>query len=301
MKSLSMRLLNATVALLTTAASLSVAQERPTLSPDDYGQFESFAFGSTSLSPDGQWLAYGIRRVNEETELRIRSLRHDTTSVVLWGSAPAFSANSRWLAWTVGIPPEEREKLEKEEKLVRLGVGLRDLESGTERDFEATSDFEFDATGEFLVLHGYAPEEPKGKGGDLRVMNLANGMEIAFGNVSEYSWSETGSLLAMALATGSNVGNGVQIYDAVSGRLQSLDASSSTYAQLAWREDGSDLAVLRSAEAVSEEGTEYRLLAWLGLVPAGLTTVDSLSDCVPNSRTTRPSRTPLTRLPIPLA
>jgi dipeptidyl aminopeptidase/acylaminoacyl peptidase len=259
------RSLPATVFLLATVLSGGIAQELPTLTPDDYGQWESFTFGGTELSPDGRWLAYGIRRVNEETELRIRPLRRDTTLVAAWGSDAVFSANSRWLAWAIGISPDERKRLEKEDTPVRLGVGLRDLQADDEREFANTLAFGFDATGEFLVLHGYAPEEPKGKGGDLRVLNLATSAQISFGNVSAFAWSDTGSLLALVLATGTDVGNGVQVYDAVSGRLQSLDASSSNYTQLAWRDDGFDLAVLRSAEAASEEGTGYQLLAWRGL------------------------------------
>ncbi|UCD25491.1 MAG: prolyl oligopeptidase family serine peptidase [Gemmatimonadota bacterium] len=246
-------------------SSPSVTQDRPTLTPDDYGQFETLVFGATVLSPDGRWLAYGIRRVNEENELRIRELRRDSTIVAAWGSNPTFSANSLWLAWTIGISPEERERLQEQKKPVRMGVGLRDLETGTEREFETTSRFAFDATGEFLALHGYAPEEPSGKGGDLRVLNLTTGTEVTFGNVSAYAWSDIGSLVALSLATGSDVGNGVQVYDATSGRLHSLDASSSMYTQLAWREDAFDLAVLRSTEAASEEGTGYDLLAWRGL------------------------------------
>jgi len=69
------RLLTITAFLLALAPISGAAQERPTLTPDDYGQWESLTFGGTALSPDGQWLAYGIRRVNEETEIRIRSLR----------------------------------------------------------------------------------------------------------------------------------------------------------------------------------------------------------------------------------
>jgi dipeptidyl aminopeptidase/acylaminoacyl peptidase len=265
MKSVSIRTLRATAVLLACSVAPGMAQERPALTPDDYGQWESFVFGSTRVSPDGQWLAYGIRHVNEEDELRIGAVDRDTTIVVSWGSAPAFSANSRWLAWTIGISPDEREQLEKADKPIRLGVGVRHLESGRVQDFEATSDFGFDATGEFLVLYGYAPEEPKGKGADVRILSLDTGTEIAFGNVAEYSWSDTGSLIAMAIATGSDVGNGVQVYDAGSGRLLSVDASSSRYSQLAWREDHFDLAVLQSVEAASKEGTEYRLLAWRGL------------------------------------
>jgi dipeptidyl aminopeptidase/acylaminoacyl peptidase len=263
MKRLCTRSLAATVFFLSAALNAGVAQQRPTVSPEDYGQWESL--GSATLSANGQWLAYGIGRANEESELRIASLRRDTTRVAKWGSGPAFSADSRWLAWTVGISPAERERLEKQDEPVRLGVALVELESGAKREFAAVSDFAFDATGRFMVLLGYAPEEPEGKGGDLRVVNLAAGTEAAFGNVSEYAWSETGSLLALALATGTDAGNGVQVYDAESGRLQSLDASSSSYSQLAWHEDGFDLAVLRTVEPASEARTTYRLLAWRGL------------------------------------
>jgi dipeptidyl aminopeptidase/acylaminoacyl peptidase len=265
MRSVSIHTLQAAAALLALAVTSGTAQERPNLTPDDYSKWESFVFGGTSISPNGEWLAYAIRRVNEETELRVRPLRRDTTIVVPWGSDPAFSANSGWLAWTIGISLDEKERLEEADEPIRLAVGLRDLEGGTVREFEATSQFQFDASGEFLVLYGYAPKEPEGKGADLRVLSLDSGTEIAFGNVAEYSWSDTGSLLAMALATGSDVGNGVQVYDVASGRLQSLDASSSVYTQLAWREDEFDLAVLKSAEPASEEGTEYQLLAWHGL------------------------------------
>ncbi|UCG88554.1 MAG: S9 family peptidase [Gemmatimonadota bacterium] len=255
--------LHAAVLLVATPVSGGVAQERPTITPADYGQWESL--GSATLSPDGRWLAYGVRRVNEETELRIRAFQSDTTTVVLWGSDPTFSATSRWLGWRVGISPDERERLQQAEKPVQLGMGLRNLDTGSERDFTNISAFAFDATGEFLVLHGYAPEAPKDKGGDLRVLDLAAGTEVTFGNVAEYAWSETGSLLAMALSTGSDAGNGVQVYDARSGRLQSLSASSSKYSQLAWSENSFDLAALRSVEPASEDGTAYRLLAWRGL------------------------------------
>ncbi len=263
MKRLCTRSLAATVSLLSAALNAGVAQQMPTVNPEDYGQWESL--GSATLAANGQWLAYRIDRVNEESELRITSLRRDTTRVAQWGSGPTFSADSRWLAWTDGISPAERERLEQQDEPVRLGVTLLELESGAEREFTAVSDFAFDATGEFIALHGYAPEEPDGKGGNLRVVSLAAGTEVLFGNVSEYAWSDTGSLLALALATGSDAGNGVQIYDAGSGRLQSLDASSSSYSQLAWREDGFDLAVLRTVEPASEAGSAQRLLAWWGV------------------------------------
>ena len=46
------------------AAPASAQEEKPTLTVDDYGQWERL--GGATLSPDGRWLAFGISRVNDE-------------------------------------------------------------------------------------------------------------------------------------------------------------------------------------------------------------------------------------------
>ncbi len=50
------------------------------LQPKDYGQWESFG-GRTRLTNDGRWLAYSIRRVNRENELRLRMLATDAKEI----------------------------------------------------------------------------------------------------------------------------------------------------------------------------------------------------------------------------
>ena len=240
------------------------SQERATLAPEDYGRWENL--GRAALSPDGAWVAYGVERVDEQAELRIRSLERDSMPSVPWGRNPAFTPDGRWLAWAVGVSPDEEERLQEAEEPVRLGAGLLDLASGEERSFEEVGGFGFDSSGRFLALHGYAPEEPKGKGADLRVVELASGTVTTFGNVGEFAWSDSTSLLALAVSTGSGEGNGVQVYDAASGRIRSLGTSGSAYRQLAWREAAADLAALRSLEpAADEDGTAHEVLAWRGL------------------------------------
>ena len=49
----------------------------------------------------------------------------------------------------------------------------------------------------------------------------------------------------MIIDTEDGVGNGVQVYDAATGRLHTLDSAENGYATMAWREDAADLAVLR--------------------------------------------------------
>ncbi len=248
------------MALLPTA---TLAQPKPTLVPADYGRFETL--GQGRLSPDGRWLAYGIARVDDTTELRIAGVDGDSTWASRWGQGAQFAANSQWVAWTIGISTEERQRLEKDKKPIRLATGLRDLSAGAERHFPATAAFAFDAAGRFLAVHGYPPDEPKGKGADLRVLDLAAGTELSIGNVSEFAWSRVGGLLALSVATGTDQGNGLQVYDPATGQLRSLDASGSRYHQLAWRETGLDLAVLRSTEPATKKGARHDLLAWQAL------------------------------------
>ena len=238
-------------------------QDRPLVTPDDYGRWERL--GGVELSPFGEWIAYVVTRVDEKSELRVRKLEEDSVRIFPWGSAPRFSPDDRWLSWTIGLPPEERERLAESDKPIREQASVMDLQTGETREFEAVSEQRFDASGSFVALRGYPPDEPSGKGADLRIITLATGTETSFGNVGEMAWSPTGSLLALAIATGTDVGNGVQVYDASAGILRSADASGSAYRSLRWRDDSADLAALRSSAAASADGTAYDVLAWRDL------------------------------------
>ncbi|MFV1988089.1 MAG: alpha/beta hydrolase family protein [Gemmatimonadota bacterium] len=254
------------VAVIAAAAapSSAAAQQLPTIPPADYGRWENLGFGA-QLSPFGDWIAYPVTRVDEENELRIREIAGDSTHAVPWGSDPQFSPDGGWLTWSVGVSPDEREEKEEAEEPVRNGVTLLELDTWTERTFDAIGDRAFDATGRFLALHGYAPEEPEGKGADLRVLDLETGAETLFGNVGAFAWSDSLSLLAMAIATGTDDANGVQLYDAADSRIRPLDGSGSMYRGLAWRESAADLAVLRSEDEASSDDEAYEVLAWRGL------------------------------------
>jgi len=171
-------------------------------------------------------------------------------------------ADGRWLAWAVGLPPEERERLEEQHEPVRDKASVMDLQTGEVQEFDAVSERRFDASGRFIALLGQAPEAPAGKGADVRIVNLATEAETILGNVGEMAWSPTESLLALAVATGTDVGNGVQVYDAAAGTIRSADASGSAYRSLRWRDDSHDLAALRSRDAASADGTAHDVLAW---------------------------------------
>jgi dipeptidyl aminopeptidase/acylaminoacyl peptidase len=248
--------------------ALSAQTEKQPITPEDYGQWESL--GSAQLSGDGAWLAYGIRRVNEENELRIRSVSGDEFWVVPYGTRATFSKDSQWLAYSIGVSEKQRKKLEKQKKPVRNKLGLRDLATGDSLVIDAVASFAFSDDGQYLAMRRYPPdgaqEDRKSKGVDLVVRELASGIETNFGNVSEFAWQDESGLLAIIIDAEGMAGNGVQLYQPSSGVLRILESKAARYTGLTWREDHDDLAVLQvRADSEVYEDTTHVVLAWTGL------------------------------------
>ena len=113
---------------------------------------------------------------------------------------------------------------------------------------EAFRSFEFSADGRFLALSRYKPEDKESEGVDLVVHDLAEGRDMSFGNVASFAWQDEGALLAFTIDADEQVGNGVTVFDPVDGRIRSLDADAAEYRALRWRDDASDLVVLKTLE-----------------------------------------------------
>ena len=160
------RLATTTTTLLSTfvlalcSLEQAAAQQKPLVNPTDYRMWESL--GVTRVSPDGSWLAYTLGRVEDDGELRIRQVARDDTRVVPLGDRPAFSADSRWLAYGIETPENEGDE-EGEDPQARRKAVLLDLRNGDERVFESVVDFTFDPEARALVLNGYAPEPAGGE------------------------------------------------------------------------------------------------------------------------------------------
>ena len=236
------------------------AQDLPTLTEDDYGKWESP--GLAALSPDGLWLAVGVRRVNEENELRIHRTDSDSVVVAPFGSQPSFSDDGRWLAYRIGVSADEREAMAERDDPVRNALGLLDLENGTLERVDAVGAFSFSDDGRFLAITRAGEDD---SGSDVIVRDLTTGSSISFGNVGSLSWQDDGHLLAMVVDAEDDVGNGVRLYDAGTGRIRMLDAADAVYPGLVWREEAPDLAVLRRHQDEAYEDTAHVVLAWRGI------------------------------------
>ena len=236
----------------------ALAQSKPAVTPADYGKWESLA--AAAVSPNGQWLAYGVNRVSEENELRLRAVARDSTIVVKNATGPAFSADSRWLAYSINVSPAERARLERDKKPIRTSVGIRNLATGAETVVAEVASFRFSGDGRFLAMRGY-PAEGK-RTANLFVQDLAAGSRLTFGNIGAFAWSELGALLALTVETDAGSGNAVQVYDAGRGSLKALESSASLYRAPAWRAKASDLAVLKTRIDKEFRDTAHVVLAF---------------------------------------
>ncbi|MFT7619719.1 MAG: dipeptidyl aminopeptidase/acylaminoacyl peptidase [Planctomycetota bacterium] len=258
---------------LTSSAQEEGATTKPSakknLEAKDYGTWESLR-GSGTLSPDGRWLAYSIRRTNSENELRLRLLVTDEKHAIAYGKQPQFSKNNRWFGYLTGVSEKESKKLKKSKKPVHNSFTLRDLKDGKETKVEGVSSFSFSEEGNFVALKRYAGKDAKG-GSDLLVRNLTTSEEMCFGNVSSLSWCESAPLLALTVNTGDKVGSGVLLYNANTGQLKSLDSHKAKYKSMGWREDAADLLFVRETDHDKKKDEEptHVVVAWRHLDQVG--------------------------------
>jgi dipeptidyl aminopeptidase/acylaminoacyl peptidase len=258
------------VALATTI----LAQSKQPPTPADFGQWESLVTQARGgLSPDGQWIAYGINRSNRDNELRIANVTDGTIRSAAFATQPSFSADSRWIAYAVGYSEAEEEKLRRQKKPIQRKLGLLNLASGETTTVDAIESFSFSAAGGHLAMRRYPPERKESTptpppaddpppGAMLIVRDLATGRDTSFGSVTEFVWQDSGSRLAFVISSDDKTGNGVQLFDAGSASLRVLDSAPSVYSGLTWRKDADDLVVLRGKTDDQHDGPTHVALAW---------------------------------------
>ena len=240
------------------------AQEKPTLTVDDYGQWESL--GGGTLSPDGRWLAVGISRVNQENELRIHATDSDSVVVVPYATRPVFSSDNRWLAYLIGVSPDERERMQEARQTVKTKLGLLNLQTGEQETIDDIQSFSFCHDGLYMALRLFKPEGRESDGVDVLVRDMTTGRRtITLGNVAQMAWQDEGHLIAMTMDTDDRMGNGVSLYNALTGQMRTLDADEATYRHLSWREDEADLVVLKTYSDEEHEDTAHVVMAWRDL------------------------------------
>jgi dipeptidyl aminopeptidase/acylaminoacyl peptidase len=259
-----------------------LAQAPAPPAPQDFAQFERLTTGADhgGLSPDGRWLVYTITRSDRSSELRVVRVADGATKAIAYGTLPSFSADSRFLAASVGVSEGDELKLRKEKKPVHRKLAIVDLSTLTISAIDEVESFAFDAGGGHLLIRHYAPDrkdverkdtdrqplDPEETVGATAVVrDLAAAKDTTFGNVADAAWQTKGPLLAIAVGGQGLTGNGVQLFDPAAGTLRVLDSGAARYLDLTWRKDAGDLAYLKSRADASRDGLAYDVHAWTAI------------------------------------
>ena len=184
-------LLTLCLGVLTLATNDVSAQDKPTLGPDDYDQWERL--GAAVLSPDGAWIAVSINRVSDEGELRIHRTDSDSLVVVAFGTRPAFSSGGAWIAYSIGVSPDARDAAEEGDDPVHNSLGLLNLVTGEQEEIEDVESFSFSEDSVYMAIRRYKPEDKESEGADVIVRTVAIGSLMSFGNVSGLGVAGRGS------------------------------------------------------------------------------------------------------------
>src|SRR5579871_5650268 len=264
-----------TAVLLISLASLALAQNKPTLKPADYGRWESL--GAATLSPDGKWIAYEIRRTNGENELRVNTINDTNSKAIAFCTGAAFSADSHWLACLSGVSETEQDRARKASRPVHNKLKIVELANMSVTTIDDVPAFGFSGDGVYIAFPRYGGSAGGGRGGNggnggggrggrgggnnadsaensdptgttLTVRNLSTGVDTTFGNATSFSWQDHGTTLAMTIAVEGRAGNAIQVFDPQGGTLRVLDSGPALFTSLNWRKESNDLAAFRSVK-----------------------------------------------------
>lgn len=220
------------------------AQQKKTLPIEDYGKWQSI--GATDLSPNGEWVAYQLLvQANNDSLFVIN--RHNGKSYKLeFASAPEFSKDNKWLAYRIGLPFKDAEKLRDQGKPIEYKMGLLNLETGKKESVQNISRFGFSRNGKFLAVYLAAPKENKDKGSVLLVKNLSDNTTRTIGNVTDYAFNKKSDFLAYIVESANIAGNSVELFNLNHYTLKVVASDTLKFAKLTWQKEGDALSFFKT-------------------------------------------------------
>ena len=239
------------------------AQEKPPIIVDDYEPWKRIT--SATISPDGEWMGWVQDRLEGEDSLYVKHLDGGAIHSIPRGQSPAFSRDSRWVAYLIAPPeregrgsgasaqrPQAPTPGQRPGQAGGAGEGrelvLKNLASGDSVTFADVDSHSFPENTDLLLIRKRGPGRDAGfEGADLVVYYLATGTSLNLGNVSEFAVNEPGTHLAYTVDAKDDAGNGLYLLDLESNAISPLDTDQSSYEDLTWDEDGQVLAVFRGS------------------------------------------------------
>ena len=248
---------------------LQADEKKKVLTMDDYGLWRTVS--STQLSGDGKWMTYDYRKPEadedapDERNLQIKHLDSDKLYQVPFGISPAFSDDSRWVAYKVDLDRKEAKKLKDKKKPVQQKVQLLNLETGEKVTWENATSFAFSKSSNALAIRKPKIKGVEHAGSDLIIYDIKRKLDHHFGSVSDYSFNKPGTLLAYTRDAADKTANGLYIMNLKSSLRTPLDQDGATYSQMTWDEEGTALAVLKGNKDEKFLHRENQLIAFTDL------------------------------------
>ena len=213
----------------------------------------------------------------------------------------AFSYDSKFAAYMESPKDKAAKAAKKSDKPLKKKTVLLNLESGEKTVFESAQGFSF--SGESPKAIAIRKMKPKDRakgdkgwdGTDLLIHDLHTGTAINLGNVKNFSFNKSGTLLAMTIDAEGKFGNGLQLFHVDDGRIESLDNDKATYASMSWAREGDALALLKAKKDEDFDNDRHVLLAFsdVGGPDQKKIALDPEDDpAVPDDMTISPKRKP---------
>lgn len=270
------------VASLVAAAPASAQGTKP-VTFEDLMKFR--AIRTPVVSDDGAIVAYAAQPDRGDGEGVVHALTAGKVFTIPRGSAPAISADSRFVVMTVRPSFADTESAKTPPK---PGMAILDTQSGAIVNVERVDRFALSDDGKWLAYLTSAPPAEKGseakpaatekpaagaadqkklpKGNPLKLRNLASGAETDIANVTTFAFDTASAFLACVQSVEDGQGNGLFVRDlgapAVAVTVNQTDRG--RYDQVTWATDASVLAFAVG----TEEGGPASIWRWDGATRA---------------------------------
>ncbi len=223
--------------------TISTAQKKD-LTPEDYGQWQTLA--TTGMSPNGEWIIYHIMVQEGNDTLFVVNKNANKTYKLPFAVNPEFSGDNQWLAYRIGVPFKEAEKLRDQMKPLEYKLGILNLWTGKTEEIKNINRFGFSRNGKFIAAYLTPPKDNKDKGAVLLVKDLSDGTTRTIGNVTEYAFNKKSDHLAYIVESANTAGNSIELYNLNNTMLKVLASDTARFSKLTWSKEGDGLAFFRA-------------------------------------------------------
>lgn len=232
-------------------AGNTVAQQKKTLTSDDYGKWQSM--GASDLSPNGEWVAYQVLVQEDNDTLYVMNRNNGKSYKLAFAGTPEFSKDNKWLVYRIGLPYKEAEKLRDQSKPIEYKMGLLNLETGTIETVQNISRFGFSRNGKFLAVYLAPPKENKEKGSVLLLKNLADHTTRTIGNVTDYAFNKKSDFLAYIIESANIAGNAVELFNLNHYTVKVVASDTARFSKLTWQKEGDGIGFFKTFKKDTHE------------------------------------------------